>query len=428
MKHIMRSIFLLPFIFLLLPLSSYAQLYSDEMYWTTSKLNQDSLTLAHPARGMVQARFNYAYNSTAVTNSFFSKLAYQKTFINEEDKQHVIDRLKSQNKLGIDVSASVFGSLRCKKDSTILFDIGIGYRDFAYANFTDDLFKLVFQGNSQYAGQYAKVGPSELKEWNYSSLFVGAQKTVSKNLLLGARLSLIKAGFYRETKIKAGTLYTDPNGAYVEMSAPFAWYSQKRPDNPFSGNNGWGGGIDLYAQRLFKKSVLSFEIRDLGFVRWKNMDTYNGDKTYRYDGVYISNILAAGNSFITDVSLDSVAKQLGIQKEVKNKTTLLPTKLQLTYLYKASSKISVKGDLNYMFLKGYVPYLKASIYYAIFPKVYLVPAIVVGGYGKVNSQLGISATLFKDWSIQTNIFALEYFIAPKKYSGHGLDVYLTKTF
>jgi len=426
-----NSIRIYPILFFLLLFAhaaSYAQVYSDELYWTTSKLNQDSLSPVHQDRGMVQARFSYAYNSTAITNSFFSKMVYQKTYINEEDKQDVISRLKAQNKMGVDVSASLFGTLRCKKDSTLLFDVGIAYRDFTYANFTKDLFKLVFEGNAQFAGQNAQVGPSQLKEWNYTSFFVGAQKILSKEMVVGARLSLIKAGFYRETKFEAGSLYTDPDGDYVDLSAPFVWKSQARPDNPFAVNNGWGGSVDLYAQRWFKKSVLSFEVRDLGFVQWKNMDTYTGDKTYRYEGAYIADILAPGNSFISSVQLDSVAKELGIEKQVQNVTSMLPTKLQLSYLYKTSEKWSLKGDLNYMFLKGYVPYLKVSAYYALFPKVFIVPIVVIGGYGKVNTQLGLSATVAKHWSVQTTIFALDYLIAPKKYAGHGFELYLTKAF
>lgn len=408
--------------------SSYAQLHSDEMYWTTSKLNQDSLSPVLSDRGMVQARFNYIFNSTAVTNNFFNKLAYRRAFIDETDKEEVISQLKAQNKLGVDINTSLYGTIRCKKDSTILFDVGIGYRDFIYANFTEDVFKLAFQGNAQYAGQNAKVGPSMLKQWNYMSFFLGAQKIISKKLVVGARLSFIKAGFYRETKMKEGNLYTDPDGAYIDLSAPFEWHYQKKADNPFAANNGWGGSVDLYGQWWFKKSVLSFEVRDLGFVNWKNMSTYIGDQTYRYEGVYISDVLAPGNSFITSVQLDSVAQELGIEKQVKNKLTMLPTRLQLSYLYQASSKWSVKGDLNYMFLRGYLPYLKLSAYYAIFPRFYIVPAVVVGGYGKVNTQLGLSATVAKHWSIQTNIFALEYLIDPTKYAGHGLEVYLTKTF
>ncbi len=426
-NSIRHSILVFSGVFLLLS-SSYAQVYSDEMYWVTSKLNQDSLSPAHQDRGMVQTRFSYLYNSTAITNNFFKKLVYQKTYIDEEDKQDVVSRLKAQNKMGVDFSTSLFGTIRCKKDSTILFDLGIGYRDFTYANFTKDLFKLVFEGNAQYAGENAKVGPSILKQWSYASFFVGAQKILSKEMVVGARVSLIKAGFYRETKFEEGSLYTDPNGAYVDLSAPFTWKSQARPDNPFSANNGWGGSVDLYAQRWFKKSVLSFEIRDLGVVNWKNMNTYTGDQTYRYEGEFIGDILAPGNSFITDVKLDSVAKELGIENNVQNVTSMLPTKLQLSYLYKTSEKWSVKGDLNYMFLKGYLPYLKLSAYYALLPKVYIVPVVVIGGYGKVNTQLGISATVAQHWTVQANVMVLDYLIAPKKYSGHGVDVYLTKTF
>jgi hypothetical protein len=428
MKKKSASYLLTLFVFVVFQTSSSAQQYSEEMFWTTSKLNEDSLAPGHNYKGMVQARGNYLFNSTAVTNGFFNKLSYQKTFIQEEDKEQVIARLKSQNKLGVDINGSIFGTIRSKKDSTLQWEVGLGYRDFTYLNFTKDVFKLVFQGNSQFAGQDAKVGPSMLKQWSYGSFFVGAQKILSEKLVVGARLSLIKGGAYRETKMEDGALYTDPNGAYVDLTAPFVWYSQKRPDNPLTQNNGWGGGVDLYAQRWFKKSLLSFEVRDLGFVTWKNIDAYVGDKTYRYEGANISDILAPGNSFISSVELDSIAKELGIEKKVINKTTMLPTKLQLTYLYKATTKLSLKADLNYMFLKGYMPSLRASAYYAIIPNVYIVPAVLVGGYGKINTQLGLSATVAKHWSVQANVFALEYLIAPTKYSGHGAEVYLTKTF
>ncbi|MDB5255505.1 MAG: hypothetical protein JWM14_200 [Chitinophagaceae bacterium] len=405
-----------------------AQNYSDDLYWSISKLRGDSLRIGFKDKGSVQLKGLYNYNSTAVTNDFFSKLVYKSTYISEEDKQGSINRLKAHNRLGVDLSASLQGTYRSKKDTTVLFDMGVAYRDFTYAYFTKDIFKLAFEGNSQYAGQNAVVGPSTLKEWNYASLFVGVQKVVCKELIVGARLSFIKAGFYRETTMGAGNLYTDPNGAYVELSAPFHWYSQQRPDNPFAANNGWGAGVDLYAQRFFKKSILSFEVRDLGAVNWRNMNTYTGDKTYHYEGQNIGDILAPGNSYISSVALDSVAKQLGIEKVVQNKTTMLPTRLQVSYLYKLNTKWAVKGDLNYMFLKGYLPYAKVSAYYAITPALCVVPAITVGGYGSINTQIGLSATVAKTWSLQANVFALEYLAAPTSYSGHGLELYLTKRF
>lgn len=408
--------------------TTFAQSSSDDLYWSISKLSGDSLRIGFKDQGSVQLKGAYNYNSTAVTNDFFGKLVYRSTYISEDDKQGSLNRLKAHNRLGVDLSSSLHGTYRSKKDTTVLFDMGIAYRDFSYAYFTKDVFKLAFQGNAQYAGQNATVGPSTLKEWSYASLFVGVQKVWCKELIVGARLSFIKAGFYRETSMESGSLYTDPNGAYVELSAPFHWYSQKRPDNPFAANNGWGAGVDLYAQRFFKKSVLSFEVKDLGAVNWRNMDTYKGDKTYRYEGQNIGDILAPGNSYISSVQLDSVAKELGIQKVVQNKTTMLPTRLQLSYLHKLNTKWAVKADVNYMFLKGYLPYAKFAAYYAITPSIVVIPGLTVGGYGSINSQVGLSATLAKTWSIQANIYALEYFIVPTSYSGHGGELYLTKRF
>lgn len=414
--------------FLGISTTAFSQSYSDDLYWSISKLQGDSLRIGFKDKGSVQLKGLYNYNSNAVTNDFFSKLVYKSTYISEDDKQGSLKRLKAHNRLGVDLSSSLHGTYRSKKDTTVLFDVGVAYRDFTYASFTKDIFKLAFQGNAQYAGQNAAVGPSTLKEWSYASLFVGVQKVLCKELIVGARLSFIKAGFYRETTMDSGNLYTDPNGAYVELSAPFHWYSQKRPDNPFAANNGWGAGVDLYAQRFFKKSILTLEVKDLGAVNWRNMDTYTGDKTYRYEGQNIGDILAPGNSYISSVQLDSVAKELGIEKVVQSKTTMLPTRLQLTYLHKLNTKWAVKGDLNYMFLKGYLPYVKVAAYYAITPAFFVVPAITVGGYGSVNTQLGLSATVSQTWSIQANIFALEYFIAPTSYSGHGAELYLTKRF
>ena len=173
MKKFIRFII---FCFFGISTTAWAQNYSDDLYWSISKLSGDSLRIGFKDKGSVQLKGLYNYNSTAVTNDFFSKLVYKSTYISEEDKQGSLNRLKAHNLLGVDLSASLHGTYRSNKDTTVLFDAGMAYRDFTYAYFTKDIFKLAFEGNSQYAGQNAAVGPSTLKEWNYASLFVGIQK------------------------------------------------------------------------------------------------------------------------------------------------------------------------------------------------------------------------------------------------------------
>jgi Family of unknown function (DUF5723) len=255
--------------FSFLSTTAFSQSYSDDLYWTISKLNSDSLRIGFNDKGSVQLKGAYHYNANAVTNDFFSKLVYKSTYISEEAKQGSLQRLKAHNRLGVDLSAALHGTYRCKKDTTILFDAGVAYRDFTYAYFTKDIFKIAFQGNAQYAGQDAAVGPSTFRQWSYASLFFGVQKVLVKEWTVGARLSFIKAGFYRETTLGAGNLYTESNGAYVELSAPFHWYAQQRPENPFAANNGWGGAIDLYVQRFFKKSIFTLEVKDLGMEKYE---------------------------------------------------------------------------------------------------------------------------------------------------------------
>lgn len=172
--------------------------------------------------------------------------------------------------------------------------------------------------------------------------------------------------------------------------------------------------------------MLTAEVRDLGFVNWKNMDTYIGDKTYRYNGYNISDILQPNN--IGDTSPDKVFVDMDIEKQHVKRRTALPTKVQLGLLQKINQNLALKADASYMFLPGYKPYLKAAAIFSAGNYFYFAPGIAVGGFGKINSQIGLVVTLGHSWSVQLNVMALEYLLARKTYSGHGVDLFLAKLF
>ena len=81
-----------------------------------------------------------------------------------------------------------------------------------------------------------------------------------------------------------------------------------------------------------------------------------------------------------------------------------------------------------MFLPGYKPYVKATALFSTGHSFYFAPGIVAGGYGKINSQIGLGVTLDDSWSLQLNVMALEYLMARKNYAGHGVDIFLAKSF
>ncbi|MDB5256783.1 MAG: hypothetical protein JWM14_1478 [Chitinophagaceae bacterium] len=404
-----------------------AQLYSDDLYWTTTWLQGNKLSAGFQNKGYALVKGSFLYNSTAVTNDFVTQELYQQKTPNAEDTKFSVDRLKDHNTLGADVNASIAGGFRLA-DTSWLMDVGIGYRDFTYLYFTKDLFKLTFEDYTQYVDKYAQVGASNMREYNYSTLFVGLQKTISPHIMLGARVSLIKGGFYQEVNIEKGSLYLSDSmfQEYAQISAPFQYYSQERQLNPFAGDNGWGAGVDLYSRFCFNNTLLTAEVRDLGFVNWKNMDAYIGDKTYRYNGYNIADLLQPNN--IGDPTPDEVAADMGIPKQRVSRRTSLPTKIQVGILQKLNQHVALKADVNYMFLPGYKPYLKATALFSAGHSFYFAPGLVAGGYGKINSQIGLGVTLGDSWSLQLNVMALEYLMARKNYAGHGVDIFLAKSF
>ncbi|MBC7488412.1 MAG: hypothetical protein H7282_16865 [Cytophagaceae bacterium] len=105
-------------------------------------------------------------------------------------------------------------------------DVGVGYRDFSYLYFTKDLFKLAFEDYEQYADNYAQVGKSNMREYNYATVFVGFQKTISKNVMLGGRLSFIKGGLYQEVNVENGSVYLSDGllMPYADINAHFQYY------------------------------------------------------------------------------------------------------------------------------------------------------------------------------------------------------------
>jgi hypothetical protein len=213
----------------------------------------------------------------------------------------------------------------------------------------------------------------------------------------------------------------------AELSAHFQYYSQNRQTSPFSADNGWGGGLDVYTQLCLNSAVFSLGVKDLGLIYWKNMDAYIGDKTYTYNGYNIVDLLRPGNSG-GNPTPDDVAKQLGIPKQKVNKKTSLPTNIQLGYLQKFSNHIALKADANYMFLPGYKPCVKAALFFSAGKSFFIAPAVVMGGFGKINSQLGIGITFARTWSLQLNAMALEYLVMRTSYSGHGVDIFIAKSF
>jgi hypothetical protein len=411
------------FSFILISFSGFSQIEIDrnDLYLIDQKNptyeKNDSL------KSLLSFGLRFDLNSDAVTNDFIKGMLYQ-GFIDDDRKDLVTNRLKEVNRFGYEFTGGFTYKYRLKKDITLI--AGLNQRQQFNAKFTKDIFELIFRGNKQYVGEHAQLSPFDLTYFDYQGLFLGVQKNINSKLILGAGISFLRGGRYQALKIERGTLYTDTAGAYLDFDMKFnlAFSESKN----FFTSNGKGVALNFNGSYLLGSGQLNFEIRELGFIRWKDLNFYEGDSTYRYDGANVNDILDFSDSTFTQIKADKIAGDLNISKQKKNITYFVPATIHLNYLHHLSDKLSMVAGVKYMLNANYIPrvYFK-SIYY-LKKNFIIAPSLAYGGFGRMDFEIGAAKSFRDTFIVSVNVFYLEYLLLPKKSSGHGFNFSLTKLF
>jgi hypothetical protein len=367
-------------------------------------------------------------NSNAITNSFFSHLLYTGAYISDDMKEDVNKKLKDKNRLCLDEQIKISGAYKINKNTW--FTLGLTQRLFTGGTMSKDGFNLVFYGNSMFAGQTAQLHPTNLYQMDYFSLSTGIMKQVNSKLTVAGELSFIRGGNYRQIKMDRGTLYTDPNGAYLELDSKFkVAYSDSSQSAAFPHSSGKGAAISLYTTyQVNAKTYLSFELKDLGFIAWKDLNVYEGDSVYKYDGYSISNILDPNGSLVSDVTIDTIMKQIGINKQKQSFSRMLPTTMHISIVHHLNKKWSIAGGAKYMFAPGYIPRVYVKPIYYLSDQMLVSSTLAYGGYGKADVILSCGWKYSNKLMVSIDALFLEYMIAPNSTSGNGIQFSITGLF
>jgi hypothetical protein len=418
----MKYIYL--FAFLILASSSFAQLETDRNFRFLYDLKNPAYVSESGDSDYIDVLGNAGYNSNTVTNAFTKKIIFG-GFIDNGLKDQVSSRLKNVNRFGYDILAGINGRASL---GSLSFVAGLYYKEHFDLKFSKDLFELAFRGNSEYAGQTLNIAPLQYRYFDAQSLYVGLEKDLNEQLRVGGGVSFIRGGRFNQAFLKRGELYTEPSGAYIDVNGdPDISYSDK--NKGFLSSDGLGASLNLYGRyHIGEKSTLLLEARDIGFIRWKNLNNYSGDSTYRYDGFFIDDIFSINSGFLDRYNPDSLATDLKIQNTKKNISYLLPATFHIQYVQHVNSKISVSGGLKYTWNTNSLPrvYLK-GIYY-ITETLIIIPAFGYGGYGRGDVELGLAKSFKDQYFVSLNGLFIEYVALPSKSSGLGLNFSFTKTF
>lgn len=343
-------------------------------------------------------------------------------FLDEALKLRLIENLSDKNSIGSIQDYEV--GFRQWTDSAYNnwrkgYGIHYAVRSRFGARSSKEALELVLFGNARFAGQTVDVLPLDNTNLTYSELgFTHFQRnkdwswSVSGNLLIGHA--------YSQLETETGTLYTEPQGEYLDLDAKYRYRSA---DNLL-----WlkGLGASVHAELTYDPSgpwSYRFALRDFGLMFWgRSSYEINADSTFRFEGDEIPNLLdGAGLDFGN--TQDRFESSFNSQ-ESGAFTSFLPMRLQAEVGRDLDLSFSnkVSWQLDYAFLDAYRLRNRFKLNMPLNEAWTIVPEVSQGGWAKWGA--GISAQWKNpDWRVQFDISNVQGVVIPA--STYGLGGFLS---
>ena len=370
---------------------------------------------------------NFFYGSDGMSNQFMNKFIVGGK-IQDGEKQKAYKQLKPNNTFGADLNTSIqaeipFDTLFGKTSLSLV--VGVEMVEHVDVNFTEDLFKLTFEGNKQFAGEFAELGGVGFNYFSYQQLnigFINYKKQHGKIAKEGIQFSILQAKEHMAIKIPRGTLFTEELGKEIELDVDYIYNSSDTANRSFFAFNGYGVSTDLFSEFYLKNNdKITVQVNDLGFIQWNQQSIQlEADSIFNYDGVDIDNIFDLNDSIVSSISRDSLIELISSKKNKQAYAIALPTSFNVFYTKQLNSKIKMNLGVQHKILANYFPMIYGNMYYYFNPTFTVQTHFSFGGYGLFNTGLAVAKSFnhkIQFYLGSNNVLA---FILPKAtYSGSG---------
>ena len=220
---------------------------------------------------------NYSLNSTALNSAFISSI-YQGKFIDTDLKNSVKNHLGAYNLFGADISSNAFYFQRISPKFS--FYAGVGYNIDLGAQFTGDLYNVIFYGNKDYAGKTADLSGTQVKFMQSQSIHFGLSKTWSDTNKTVKRMdygiSFVKGQTLYDIYVAKGSLFTEQKGEYLDITMEGNMFISDTNNTSIDAFNGLGGGLNfMYVEEQKNDYRLLLEVKNAGFIIWNHNTVSN---------------------------------------------------------------------------------------------------------------------------------------------------------
>lgn len=372
--------------------------------------------------------------SNAISNNFIKEF-YNGSFLSEELKLDVSDKLTSKNRLGAVLKSGLTYSsqfLDGKNKPTISFS----FFDRHYLNmsFSDDLFDLIFFGNKIFTGDTARIGNFRFSYLHYEQLRFGwAWDGDFSHGSYGFAFSLLSGDQNQYIDGNSLGLYTASNGSYLAFPLTMKVRQTDTSQTKYFSQNGIGMSVDLFYDMPYvvwnKPGRITFAVTDLGFIGWNNNTLhYDVDSSYYFSGIDVADLIHLDTNAIAPSNTENIINNNSdIFK--KKYSTYIPCTIDIHTRSYFGKQVSFEKGISWMLNTSAKPYYYAKLHFFLGRKKAFDLSYVFGygGYGRFNSGVEVKKEFAKSYSVHIVDNYLFSGIANESY-GMGLSIMLRKKF
>lgn len=330
---------------------------------------------------------NGNYGSSIFNNGFMDVFRLG-GFIDKEMKDEALSNSKRINYFGGEGSIGVTFSDPIHKlfgDWGYYFDLSANAS--GAAQFTDDLYEVIFYGNKSNAGDTSFIDQTGYHSRSFKKFSAGIN---NNKLKIG--VSFLSFSNYNQGLVQNGYIFTDSKASSISLDMEG---SQIQSNNVLK-HAGSGFALDFeyrLSQELLskdsshsKESTIIVGIKNIGiYVSRKNSVLTVVDTTYNYNGFDVSSISSFGNSIINQQDLND---SISLNSDTTQIIGLLPFEI---YFYKPPTYLK-KWEMIYGFRYKIQSSYRAFLYLGgnlhLSKKMNISSYLGYGGYS--NLQLGLA--------------------------------------
>ena len=279
------------------------------------------------------------YQSTSIGKDITKSFFYG-GFINDGMKGQTSARQQLINRFGIDLNSEIEyrnHTSKIFKDSTKGFLLKHGIYNFSAIEYAEDVFDLLFYGNSAFIGDTAFLTGSRFDSFTFQKIGFGWFDRYSKSSFT---INAVGVHNILSGRIENGTLYQSASIDSIGLSLD-AKYNQSN-SNAFCG---FGLAVDIdyrFDMPKNKNEKIYFQLlmRNLGVVCLPKIRSYSINSNVNYDAYSIDDLMNASTIFNdTEGTLGSFSDSSSSGADWK----LLPALFQFTKLVDRSSMRKLQG-------------------------------------------------------------------------------------